>query len=139
MADKTIGGCVRTPYPDAFCRNDWTRNLYWLKLCVHPFGHYVDHQGREASTICIWFYLIIISTKLFKLKCIVKVDILYSINYVIFIISDDSYYLLFLIISFRLTGLIANRWPFHLSFNGFYTKAQPTSSFIGLHLWIHKL
>ena len=22
MADKTIGGCVRTPCPDAFCRND---------------------------------------------------------------------------------------------------------------------
>ena len=43
MADKTIGGCVRTPCPDAFCRNDWTRNLYWLRSCVHPFGNYVDH------------------------------------------------------------------------------------------------
>ena len=50
MADKTIGGCVRTPCPDAFCRNDWTRTLYWLRSCVHPFGNYVDHQGREAST-----------------------------------------------------------------------------------------
>ena len=50
MADKTIGGCDRTPCPDAFCRNDWTRNLYWLRSCVHTFGNYVDHQGREAST-----------------------------------------------------------------------------------------
>ena len=50
MADKIIGGCVRTPCPDAFCRNDWTRNLYWLRSCVHPFGNYVDHQGRETLT-----------------------------------------------------------------------------------------
>ena len=51
MADKTIGGCVRTPCPNAFCRwNDWIKNLYWLRLCVHPFGNYVDHQGCEAST-----------------------------------------------------------------------------------------
>ena len=51
MADKTIGGCVQTPCPDAFCRNDWTRNLYWLRSCIHSFGNYVDHQGREASTL----------------------------------------------------------------------------------------
>ena len=50
MADKTIGGCVQTSCPDAFCRNDWTRTLYWLRSCFHPFGNYVDHQGREAST-----------------------------------------------------------------------------------------
>ena len=50
MADKIIGGCVRTPCPDAFCRNDWTRNLYWLRSYVHPFGNYVDHQGRETLT-----------------------------------------------------------------------------------------
>ena len=36
MANKTIGGCVRTPRPNVFCRNDWTRNLYWLRACVHP-------------------------------------------------------------------------------------------------------
>ena len=53
MANKTIGGCVRTPHPDAFCRwNDWIKNLYWLRSCVHPFGNYVDHQGRETSTLC---------------------------------------------------------------------------------------
>ena len=51
MADKTFGGCVRTPRPDAFCRwSNWIKNLYWLRSCVHPFGNYVDHQRREAST-----------------------------------------------------------------------------------------
>ena len=35
MADKTIGGCVRTPRPEAFCRDDWTRSLSWLRACVH--------------------------------------------------------------------------------------------------------
>ena len=51
IADKTIEGCVRTPRPNTFCRwNDWIKNLYWLRSCVHPFGNYVDHQGREAST-----------------------------------------------------------------------------------------
>ena len=58
MADKTIGGCVRTPRPDAFCRwDDWIKNLYWLRSCVHPFGNYVDHQQREASTNMIPFRL----------------------------------------------------------------------------------
>ena len=52
MVDKTIGGCVRTPRPDVFCRwNDWIKNLYWLRSCAHPFGNYVDHQGRAASTV----------------------------------------------------------------------------------------
>ena len=50
MADKTIGGYVRTPCPDAFCRCDWIKNLYRLRSYVHPFGNYMDHQGREAST-----------------------------------------------------------------------------------------
>ena len=51
MAEKTIRGCVRTPHPDAFCRwNDWIKNLYWLRSCVHPFGNHVDHQERETST-----------------------------------------------------------------------------------------
>ena len=58
MADKTIGGCIRTPRPDAFCRwNDLIKNQYWLRSRVHPFGNHVDHQGREASTtttfICV--------------------------------------------------------------------------------------
>ena len=51
MADKTIGGCVWTPCLDAFCRCDWIKNLYGLRSYVHLFGNYVDHQGREASTI----------------------------------------------------------------------------------------
>ena len=54
MDDKTIGGCIRTPCLDAFCRYyDWIKNLYWLSSCVHPFGNYVDYQGRKASTVAI--------------------------------------------------------------------------------------
>ncbi|RVW94495.1 hypothetical protein CK203_035735 [Vitis vinifera] len=30
MADKTIGGCVRTPRPDAFCRD--ARPQHWRRL-----------------------------------------------------------------------------------------------------------
>ena len=51
MANKIIGGCIRTPYPDVFCRyNDWIKNLYGLRSRVHPFGNYVEHQEREVST-----------------------------------------------------------------------------------------
>ena len=51
MANKTIGGCVRTPCPDVFCRYIvWIKNLYWLRSRVHPFGNYVEHQEREVST-----------------------------------------------------------------------------------------
>ena len=52
MANKTIGGCVRTPCPDAFCRyNDWIKNLCRLRSRVHPFSNCVDRQGREVSTL----------------------------------------------------------------------------------------
>ena len=52
MANKIIGGCVRTPCPDAFCRNnDWIKNLRVLRSRVLPFGNYVEHQEREVSTI----------------------------------------------------------------------------------------
>ena len=51
MANKTIGGCVRTPCPDVFCRyNDWIKNLFWLRSRIHPSGNYVEHQEREAPT-----------------------------------------------------------------------------------------
>ena len=46
----------RRVHPDAFCRNNWTRNVYWLRSCVHPFGNYVDYQGREASTLSIFSF-----------------------------------------------------------------------------------
>ncbi|RVW33412.1 hypothetical protein CK203_065049 [Vitis vinifera] len=42
MADKTIGGCIRTPRPDAFCRDvrhQQQPHLYVLTNCedVIPF------------------------------------------------------------------------------------------------------
>ena len=54
MTNKTIGGCIRTPCPDVFCRyNDWIKNLCGLRSRVHPFGNYVEHQEHEVSTTSI--------------------------------------------------------------------------------------
>ena len=52
MANKTIGGCIRTPRPDAFFAgiNDWIKNLFWLRSRIHPFDNYVEHQEREVTT-----------------------------------------------------------------------------------------
>ena len=33
MANRIIGGCIRTPCPDVFCRyNDWIKNLFWVEV-----------------------------------------------------------------------------------------------------------
>ncbi|RVW14562.1 hypothetical protein CK203_083885 [Vitis vinifera] len=54
MADKTIGGCVRTPRPDAFCSERLNQELYWLRSwphlpeVVHLVGEEDNSEWRQA-------------------------------------------------------------------------------------------
>ena len=60
MADKTIGGCVRTPCPDTFCRDDWTRTLSWLKACVHLAATWIiGTQGLNSIGLLDvkWYFI----------------------------------------------------------------------------------
>ena len=56
MANKTIGGCVRTPCPDNFCRIDWARNHPWLKARVPLASTWIPGtRGISRNHAWIWF------------------------------------------------------------------------------------
>ena len=83
MANKTIGGCVRTPCPDAFCRyKDWIKNLFWLRSRIHPFGNYVEHQEREVSTVLTKdIFLVLVPSSIFVSPLINELGLIFTTTF----------------------------------------------------------
>ena len=76
MVDKTIGGCVRTPRPDAFCRwNDWIKNIYWLRSCIHPFWQLRGSSGTSGLNTYELLLLLVQGLPEFKWSNPIKVDL----------------------------------------------------------------